>query len=389
MLRHGTTTFEAKSGYGLDRDTELASLRAIRAAGGIPTWLGAHAVPPEFDGDADAYLDFAARRGAARGGAARRGRRRLPRARRLRRGAGAPLSRGVPRRRPRAAAARRPVHRAGRDRARDRARRPLGRPSRGDGTGRCRGRSPRAASPASCCRRARSSSDRPMPPGRALVDAGAAVALATDFNPGSAFCESLPLCCSLAATQLKLSPAEALAACTVNAAHVLGRADRLGRLAPGFRADIVLLDAPDWRYLAYHLGGDIVDAVVLAGDPWSYASADADEEAEAPRGEGEAARVRVRVRRLRRPRARGRSRRRGDDPEEARRPEQRLDAGRAAEGQAGAAEEGRPHGRASRSRRPGSAPQSAPRCSASSSSSSSASRRAGATPGGRRRCCPR
>ncbi len=58
MLRAGTTTFEGKSGYGLDRDTELASLRAVKAAGGVPTWLGAHAVPPEFD-DADAYLDFA------------------------------------------------------------------------------------------------------------------------------------------------------------------------------------------------------------------------------------------------------------------------------------------------------------------------------------------
>ncbi|HEX6679998.1 MAG TPA: hypothetical protein VF063_05070, partial [Gaiellaceae bacterium] len=58
MRRAGTTTFEAKSGYGLDRDTELASLRAIRDAGGAPTWLGAHAVPPEFD-DADEYLDFA------------------------------------------------------------------------------------------------------------------------------------------------------------------------------------------------------------------------------------------------------------------------------------------------------------------------------------------
>ncbi|HET7043924.1 MAG TPA: hypothetical protein VFI37_03665, partial [Gaiellaceae bacterium] len=58
MLAHGTTTFEAKSGYGLDRDTELASLRAIRAGGGVPTWLGAHAVPPEFP-DANAYLDFA------------------------------------------------------------------------------------------------------------------------------------------------------------------------------------------------------------------------------------------------------------------------------------------------------------------------------------------
>ena len=108
---------------------------------------------------------------------------------------------------------------------------------------------------------------RPMPPARALVDGGAAVALATDFNPGSAFCESLPLVCSLAATQLRLSPAEALATCTVNAAHVLGRAARLGRLAPGYSADIVLLDAPDWRYLAYHLGGDVVAAeVVVAGE---------------------------------------------------------------------------------------------------------------------------
>ncbi|MGH3129580.1 MAG: amidohydrolase family protein, partial [Gaiellaceae bacterium] len=106
---------------------------------------------------------------------------------------------------------------------------------------------------------------REMPPARALVDAGAAVALATDFNPGSAFCESLPLVCTLAATQLRLSPAEALTACTVNAAHVLGRADRVGRLAPGFAADCVLLDAPDWRYLAYHLGGDLVHGVVLGG----------------------------------------------------------------------------------------------------------------------------
>ncbi|NUT54686.1 MAG: amidohydrolase family protein, partial [Thermoleophilia bacterium] len=106
---------------------------------------------------------------------------------------------------------------------------------------------------------------RPMPPARALVDAGAAVALATDFNPGSAFCESLPLVCALAATQLKLSPAEALAACTVNAAHVLGRADRIGRLAAGYAADVVLLDAPDWRYLAYHLAGDVVATVVAGG----------------------------------------------------------------------------------------------------------------------------
>ena len=104
-----------------------------------------------------------------------------------------------------------------------------------------------------------------MPPARALVDAGAAVALATDFNPGSAFCESLPIVMSLACTQLGLSPGEALGAVTVNAAHVLGRADRIGRLAPGYDADLVLLAAPDWRHLAYHVGGEVVSAVVRAG----------------------------------------------------------------------------------------------------------------------------
>ncbi len=105
---------------------------------------------------------------------------------------------------------------------------------------------------------------RPMPPARALVDAGAAIALATDFNPGSAYCESLPVVSTLACTQLGLTPAEALSACTVNAAYVLGLPDR-GRLAPGLRADVVLVDAPDWRHLAYHLGGDIVHTVVREG----------------------------------------------------------------------------------------------------------------------------
>jgi len=109
--------------------------------------------------------------------------------------------------------------------------------------------------------------DRPMPPARALIDAGAAVALATDFNPGSAFCESLPVVCSLAATQLHMPPEEALSAVTVNAAHVLGRAQSKGRLAPGFDADVLLLDVPDWRYLAYHLGGPVVAETVVAGVP--------------------------------------------------------------------------------------------------------------------------
>ena len=126
-------------------------------------------------------------------------------------------------------------------------------------------RSREATSSASCFPASALFLNRPMPPARALVDAGAAVALATDFNPGSAFCESLPLVCSLAATQMSLAPEEALAACTVNAAHVLGRAERKGRLAPGFDADVVLVAAEDWRHVAYHLGGPVVHTVIADG----------------------------------------------------------------------------------------------------------------------------
>jgi imidazolonepropionase len=265
MLQAGTTTFEAKSGYGLDRDTELASLRAIADAGGVPTWLGAHAVPPEFAG-ADAYLDFAIAEV-------------LPAAAGLAEAADVFLERGAfdatqSRRYLEACAAAGLTLRLHGDQFTESgavalaielgARSVDHLEATGDDGVRALAASWVTAVllPASAL-----FLGRPMPPARALVDAGAAVALATDFNPGSAFCESLPLGCSLAATQLRLSPAEALSACTVNAAHVLGRADRVGRLAPGYAADIVLLDAPDWRYLAYHLGGKVVAGIVLAGSP--------------------------------------------------------------------------------------------------------------------------
>jgi imidazolonepropionase len=265
MRGHGTTTFEAKSGYGLDRDIELASLRAIKASGGVPTWLGAHAVPPEFDGDGDAYLDFALADV-------------LPDAARVAEAADVFLERGAfdvkqARRYLEACRTAGLALRLHGDQFTEQGAIPLAVELHArsvdhlEATGEAGVRALAASDvvgvllPASAL-----FLGRPMPPGRALVDAGAAVALATDFNPGSAFCESLPLCCSLAATQLKLSPGESLAACTVNAAHVLGRSDRLGRLAPGYRADVVLLDAPDWRYLAYHLGGDLLARIVVAGE---------------------------------------------------------------------------------------------------------------------------
>jgi imidazolonepropionase len=277
MRRAGTTTFEAKSGYGLDRETELASLRAIRTAGGVPTWLGAHAVPPEFE-DADAYLDFALAEV-------------LPDAARLAVAADVFVESGAFD----VAQARRYLE----------ACREAGLALRLHGdqftqqgavelaveldarsidhlesTG-ADGVQALAASevvavllPASAL-----FLDRPMPPARALVDAGAAIALATDFNPGSSFCESLGIVASLAVTQLHLSPAEALSACTVNAAHVLGRSNDVGRIAPGYAADLVLLDAPDWRYLSYHLGDGLVAGVVEAGELFSSRDAGSAESA--------------------------------------------------------------------------------------------------------------
>ncbi len=263
MLRAGTTTFESKSGYGLDGETELASLRAIVGEGGIATWLGAHAVPTEF-ADADAYLDFALAEV-------------LPEAAPLAQAADVFLERGAfsaeqARRYLRACREAGLDLRLHGDQFTEQGAVPLAIELGARSVDHLEATGDRGI-------RALADSEvvgvllpasalflgRPMPPARALVDSGAAVALATDFNPGSAFCESLPLVCSLACVQLGLSPGEALTACTVNAAHVLRRADRAGRLAPSYDADVALLDVPDWRYLAYHLGGDVVGAVVRGG----------------------------------------------------------------------------------------------------------------------------
>ena len=266
MRQAGTTTFEAKSGYGLDHDTELAQLRAVADAGGVATWLGAHTVPPEFaDAGTAAYVEFLVEDV-------------LPEAAPLAEAADVFLERGafdVEQARRYLTACRDAglALRLHGDQFTESGAIPLAvelgarSVDHLEATGE-RGVYALAASdvtgvllPASAL-----FLDRPMPPARELLDAGAAVALATDFNPGSAFCESLPLVCSLAATQMTMAPEEALAACTVNAAHVLGRADRKGRLAPGYDADVVLVSAEDWRHLAYHLGGPVVDTVIAGGE---------------------------------------------------------------------------------------------------------------------------
>ncbi|MGN6379848.1 MAG: imidazolonepropionase [Gaiellales bacterium] len=266
MRASGTTTAEGKSGYGLDRDTELASLQAVAGQHPIETtatFLGAHAVPPEF-GNGDEYLDHviadvlpdAAEVAEAADVFLERGAFTAEQADRYLRAAGGhgltlrihgdqftesgAIELAV------ALGARSVDHleQTGPD--------GVARLAASDVAG--------VVLPVAALQLRRT-----LPPARALIDAGGIVALATDFNPGSAFCHSLPTVMWMACTQLGLSVAEALAACTVNAAWVLGRSDRIGRLAVGYDADITLVNAPDWRFVAYHLPAGDVDAVIKRG----------------------------------------------------------------------------------------------------------------------------
>ena len=259
MLEHGTMTAEVKSGYGLDRETELKMLRTIQGAAQDhpvdvhPTFLGAHTVPREFSGAAE-YVEFVVSEV-------------LPKAARLASAADVFLERGsfeVPeaRRYLEACADAGLALRLHADQFSERGAIPLAielgarsvdhLENTGEDGARLLARSGVTAVLLPACGLFL---DLPLPPARRLVEEGAIVALASDFNPGSSFCESLPLVMNLGCTRLGLSPAETLNACTANAAHVLGLND-VGRLAPGYRADVLVLDAPDWRHLAYHLGGD-------------------------------------------------------------------------------------------------------------------------------------
>ncbi len=105
----------------------------------------------------------------------------------------------------------------------------------------------------------------PYAPARRLIERGVAVALASDCNPGTCPTENLPLVGTMACTQMKMLPAEALTALTLNAAAALRRSDRLGSLEAGKQADMVILDIPDYRHLFYHFGISHVWRVIKRG----------------------------------------------------------------------------------------------------------------------------
>jgi imidazolonepropionase len=102
-------------------------------------------------------------------------------------------------------------------------------------------------------------------PARGLIEAGGAVALATDCNPGTCWCESMQFMIALACRYMGMTPAEAISAATINAAHAVGLGSEVGSLEPGKRADIIILDAPSYALLGYRFGTNLVRTVFAAG----------------------------------------------------------------------------------------------------------------------------
>lgn len=273
MLRHGTTSVEIKSGYGLTVEDELKILRAVRALGKstsltvVGTFLGAHATPPEFRGRPDAYLDLVVQEMMPRiavEGLARfcdafceQGVFSVGQSRRV---LEAGLASGLL---PKLHAEQKSPSGGARLAAELRATSAdhLEHATEGDiaalaGAGTVAVLLPGAAL------MLMEAADAPS---RRLIDAGVPVAIATDFNPGTSPILSMPLIIGLACLRRLLSPAEALVAATINAAYAMGLGDEVGSLEPGKQADLVILDAPSHAHMAYWFGRNLVDTVVKNG----------------------------------------------------------------------------------------------------------------------------
>jgi len=265
QARHGTTTVEAKSGYGLSLESEIKSLQSIQIAARqwpgtvVPTFLGAHVVPPECRGRSQAYVELVCKE-------------MLPAVakNKLARFVDVFCDRGAFTEKETAtifgAAA---AHRLD-------VRAHLGQLS-----------TPSAGFIESLLQTCRPASldhmdhvtDADLPPlaasdtiatlvpganyflglnrypnARRLIDAGVAVALATDYNPGTSPTISMPMAMSLACTQMKMSPAEAIVAATINGAWALRLGDRKGSVEPGKDADLAVFDVKDYREIPYWFG---------------------------------------------------------------------------------------------------------------------------------------
>jgi imidazolonepropionase len=284
MFAHGTTTAEAKTGYGLQTATELRLLEALLSLGGEPgielaiTFLGAHAIAPEFKDNPQGYADLlcesmlpavqqwwpAHAPGVPlpfvdvfcedKAFTLDQSRQILMRAREL----GFPLK----------------IHADEFDN--------LGGASLAAELGATSADHLVKTSDTDIARLAKSDTvavslpctpfglgEQDYTPARKIIEAGGILALATDCNPGTAWNESMQFVIALACRSMGLTPAEAIAASTINAAQAIGRADRIGSLDAGKQADLLVLGAPDYRHLGYRFGTNLVRDVVKRGRVYS------------------------------------------------------------------------------------------------------------------------
>jgi imidazolonepropionase len=102
-------------------------------------------------------------------------------------------------------------------------------------------------------------------PAREILDAGGILAIATDMNPGTAWCENMQIAIALSCRYMKLTPAQAIVAATINAAAAIGLSDRVGSIDPGKQADLLILEAQDYRHLGYRFGTNLVNTVIKSG----------------------------------------------------------------------------------------------------------------------------
>ena len=279
MIKHGTTTLEAKTGYGLDQKTEHLLLRALldlneqEAVDIKLTYLGAHAIAPEFSNNSDGYTDYLyqtlipelaiwwsdqtdqplpyvdvfCERGAFD----------LEQSRRILETA---LQHGFPIK----------IHA---DEFEN-----LGGASLAAELGaasadhlvvtspediRSLGNSDTVAVSLPCTPFGLAENE--YTPARDILSAGGILAIATDLNPGTAWCESMQFAVALACRYMKLTPKQALAAATINAAAAIGMEERVGSLEPGKQADMLILDIPDYRQLGYRFGTNLVNTVIKNG----------------------------------------------------------------------------------------------------------------------------
>lgn len=274
MNAMGVTTVEGKSGYGLDKDTELMQLRIMRSLNGdehrrvdiVPTFLGAHAVPQEYAGRTDDYIDFLIREVmpcVADGGLAEfcdvfceQGVFSIEQSRRLllaARGMGfalklhadeiVPLGGAGLAAELSATSADHLLHASDAD---------------------IRAMAAQGVV-ATLLPLTAFALKEPYARGRAMIDAGCAVALATDLNPGSCFSGSIPLTFALACIYMQMSIEEAITALTLNGAAALNRAGSIGSIEVGKKGDLVVLNTDNYHFLPYYIGMNCVIATIKEG----------------------------------------------------------------------------------------------------------------------------